>query len=175
MKSYIKSVVAISAAAFLLAACDGQQSAYNAQRGGITGGGGFSKQDWGTGIGAIGGAVAGAQFGKGDGKLVTTALGTLIGAGIGNSVGSSLDRADMQYFDRTTQRALETSPSGKALPWNNAESGNSGVITPTNYYKNETGQYCREFQNKIVVGGKTQNGYGTACRQPDGSWQIVSQ
>jgi surface antigen len=24
------------------------------------------------------------------------------------------------------------------------------------------------------VGGKMQQGYGTACRQPDGSWRIVN-
>lgn len=175
MKSFVQSVVAISACAMLLSACDGQQNAYNAQQGGITGGGGFSKQDLGTGIGAIGGAVAGAQFGKGDGKIVTGALGALLGAGIGNAVGASLDRADMQYYNQTSQRAFETAQAGQSLPWKNPESGNYGSITPSAPYKNTDGMYCREFTQKITVGGQAQSGYGTACRQPDGSWQIVSQ
>jgi len=175
MKSIFKSLAVVSAALMVLTACDGQQNAYNAQRGGVTGGGGFSKQDLGTGIGAIGGAVAGAQFGKGDGKIVTGALGALLGAGIGNAVGSSLDRADMNYYQKTSQKALETGQTGQALPWSNPQSGNSGAIIPSAPYKNDNGQYCREFQNKITVGGKTESGYGTACRQPDGSWQIVSQ
>ncbi|MFZ4541601.1 MAG: RT0821/Lpp0805 family surface protein [Rickettsiales bacterium] len=175
MKTTIKSIAAVSATVLLLAACDGQQNAYNAQRGGVTGGGGFSKQDVGTGLGAVGGAVAGAQFGKGNGRIVTGALGALLGAGIGNSVGASLDRADMQYYNQTAQRGLESGTTGRALPWSNPDSGNSGVFIPAAPYKNTDGQYCREFQNKITVGGKTQNGYGTACRQPDGSWQIVSQ
>jgi len=175
MKLTLKTLAAVSASVFLLTACDGQQNANNARNGGITGGaGGFSKSDWGTGIGAIAGGVAGAQFGKGDGRLVTTALGALLGAGLGNSVGSSLDRADLAYYDRTAQRALESGNSGKALPWNNPDSGNSGVVIPSAPFKNASNQYCREFQNKITVGGKTQSGYGTACRQPDGSWQIVS-
>ena len=29
----------------------------------------------------------------------------------------------------------------------------------------------REYQTKIMVGGKQVNGYGTACLQPDGSWR----
>lgn len=35
--------------------------------------------------------------------------------------------------------------------------------------------YCREYTQSFTVGGKTQNGYGTACREPDGSWKIISQ
>lgn len=35
--------------------------------------------------------------------------------------------------------------------------------------------YCREYQNPVVVDGKLQSSYGTACLQPDGSWKIVSQ
>jgi len=175
MKSTIKSFLAVSTALAVLAACDGQQNAYNAQRGGITGGGGFSKQDLGTVLGGVGGAVAGAQFGKGNGKVALGALGALLGAGLGSSVGASLDRADMTYFDRTSQRALETGQPGQALPWNNPQSGNSGVVIPQKPYQNASGQYCREFQNKITVAGRTESAYGTACRQQDGSWQIVSE
>ncbi len=36
-------------------------------------------------------------------------------------------------------------------------------------------RYCREYTKTITVGGKPQEqGYGTACMQPDGSWEIVS-
>jgi surface antigen len=47
------------------------------------------------------------------------------------------------------------------------------VITPSNYYQSQSGQYCREYTQKIQVGGKSQEAYGTACRQPDGTWQVV--
>lgn len=33
--------------------------------------------------------------------------------------------------------------------------------------------YCREYTKDITVGGKEVEGYGRACRQPDGSWRIV--
>lgn len=35
--------------------------------------------------------------------------------------------------------------------------------------------YCREYQRQVVVGGHVQESYGTACRQPDGAWKIVSE
>ena len=175
MKSTFKSLLAVSVSLMMLSACSGQQNAQNAQAGGITGGGGLDKQDIGTGIGAVGGAVAGAQFGKGNGRIVTGALGALLGAGIGNAVGASLDRADMTYYQKAQQQALETAPPGQALPWSNPQSGHSGTIVAQAPYQNPTGQYCREFTNTINIGGQPQKGYGTACRQPDGSWQIVSQ
>ena len=33
--------------------------------------------------------------------------------------------------------------------------------------------HCREFQDTIVVDGKKQKAYGTACLQPDGSWKVI--
>jgi surface antigen len=42
-----------------------------------------------------------------------------------------------------------------------------------NVTQNNNGQYCREYRQTVKVGGKTQEGYGTACRQPDGTWKIV--
>lgn len=175
MKFIKSTVLSLTAVAMLLSACDGQQNASNARAGGITGGGGLSKSDIGTGLGAAGGAVIGSSFGKGNGRVVGGVLGALIGAGVGNSIGASLDRADMTYYNQTSQKAFETAQPGQSLPWQNPQSGNSGTITPAAPYRADNGQYCREFQNKITVGGKTESGYGTACRQPDGSWQIVSQ
>ena len=174
MQTMKKSVLALTAAAFLASACSGQQNAYNASQGGIAGGGGLTKADIGTGLGAVGGAFAGSQFGSGSGQLVGVAVGTLVGAGIGRSIGSSLDRADMTYFNQTQHRALETGQPGQMLPWSNPQSGNSGTFTPAGYYQNASGQYCREFSQTINVGGATERGYGTACRQPDGTWRIVS-
>ncbi len=33
------------------------------------------------------------------------------------------------------------------------------------------GEQCREYQRTITIGGKTETAYGTACRQPDGTWK----
>jgi len=34
--------------------------------------------------------------------------------------------------------------------------------------------YCREFQTTIVVDGRPEKAHGTACLQPDGTWQVVN-
>lgn len=33
--------------------------------------------------------------------------------------------------------------------------------------------YCREYTQRVVVGGRVQESYGTACLQPDGSWRVA--
>lgn len=136
---------------------------------------GGQKQGLGTLIGGAAGAVAGSQFGDGSGRLAMTALGTLAGAFIGNSFGESLDRADRQYAGRAQQVAFEHKPSGSQTTWRNPDSGNYGTITPTQTYRSRNGEYCREYQHTIVVGGRTQDAYGRACRQPDGSWEIRNE
>ena len=35
-------------------------------------------------------------------------------------------------------------------------------------------QYCREYTKTLNIAGQIQQSYGTACMQPDGSWQIVN-
>ena len=131
------------------------------------------KQGIGTLIGAAAGGVAGAQVGKGRGKLVATAAGAVLGALIGNEVGKSLDRADQLALQQTTQQSLETAPSGTTSTWENPDSGNAGSVTPTATYERDDGSYCREFIQTVTIGGRTEEAYGTACRQPDGSWKIV--
>ncbi|PIR33320.1 MAG: hypothetical protein COV36_02985 [Alphaproteobacteria bacterium CG11_big_fil_rev_8_21_14_0_20_44_7] len=131
------------------------------------------KTEMGTLVGAAAGALAGAQFGKGRGRLVTTAIGTLAGAAIGHEFGVSMDRADMAYYERTAGYALESSRIGNTTTWRNPDSGNYGTITPTNTYQQADGRYCREYNQTVTVGGRTERAYGQACRQPDGTWEII--
>jgi surface antigen len=131
------------------------------------------KETAGTVIGGVGGAVLGSQVGNGTTRVVATAAGTLLGAWIGNSVGRSLDRADQQYATQTANAALERSPDGQSSTWKNPNTGHSGSTTPTRTYETAEGP-CREYQTSVVIDGRTQTAYGTACRQPDGSWKVVN-
>lgn len=133
----------------------------------------ITKGDVGAVAGAALGAWAGHNIGGGSGQVVATAMGTLLGAQLGREIGDSLDKADMNYYNSASQRAMETSQPGESLPWRNPESGNSGTITPSNYYQTAQGGYCREYTQTINVGGRTEQGYGTACRQADGTWKIT--
>jgi surface antigen len=124
-------------------------------------------------IGAAAGGLVGSQFGSGQGKGVATLLGVLAGGVAGSQIGASLDRADRDRLHRTTETALETGAPGQPLPWRNPENGNHGTVTPAGYYQTAGGQYCREFQQTVVVGGQQQQAYGKACREPDGTWKMV--
>ncbi len=37
--------------------------------------------------------------------------------------------------------------------------------------KDWNGEQCREYQRTVTIDGKTETAYGTACRQPDGTWK----
>ncbi len=143
------------------------------QQPGAQPGTGVNKETGGTVLGGVGGALLGSQIGKGRGRVVGGVAGGLLGAFLGNQIGQNMDRNDMQYYNQTSQQALESAPVGRAQTWKNPDTGNYGTITPTKTYR-ESGQYCREYQQTITVGGQTKRGFGHACRQPDGSWEVVN-
>ncbi|WP_419905620.1 RT0821/Lpp0805 family surface protein [Kiloniella sp.] len=126
-------------------------------------------------VGGLGGAIAGgllgAQFGKGTGQVVAAATGAVIGGFIGSEVGRYMDDEDKRQAD-TAYNQAQTAPVGQTIAWNNPDSGNSGTVTPVRDGTSTAGEYCREYQQSVVIGGKTEEAYGTACRQPDGSWEI---
>jgi len=119
-------------------------------------------------VGGATGGLVGSQIGDGTGRLVAVAAGTVIGMIVGGEVGRSMDRTDKLCVDQ----ALENAPDGTKIHWN--DNDRQYTVTPQNTQQNADGQYCREYQTETQVGGKTQNMYGKACRQPDGSWKIVS-
>jgi surface antigen len=122
--------------------------------------------------GAVAGGLVGSQFGGGSGKLVGVGVGALLGGVIGDKIGQDLDSRDRNMAYNTSQKAFEATPTGRTVQWKNPDSGHYGQITPTKTVYHG-GNVCREYQQKITVGGKTVEGYGTACRQKDGSWKIV--
>jgi surface antigen len=139
--------------------------------------GGDSGSDFGpkTGIGAALGAAGGGLLGAAAGGGATgIAAGVLLGGLAGGVAGSYLDDQDKRTAAATTQQALESQPSGSTSTWRNPDSGHSGSVTPIRTYQASNGQYCREYEQTVTIGGKPQKSYGTACRQPDGSWQLVS-
>ncbi|MBA4210751.1 MAG: hypothetical protein C0454_14605 [Parvibaculum sp.] len=162
----IKSALLVGALAVALAGCQtGSPYGY----GGGYGGAG-TKEGIGTLAGAVAGGLAGSQIGGGSGRLWATGAGVLVGALVGNNIGRSLDRADQAYLQQASYGAFQ---SGQPQRWHNPQSGNYGYVEPGRSYQS-AGGYCREYSQTVYIGGQPQNAYGTACRQPDGSWQIVN-
>lgn len=125
----------------------------------------------GAAIGAAGGGLLAAAAG---GKSKGIIAGVLIGGLLGGAIGNSLDQKDRKLAREAASLSLENQPSGTTTNWHNPDSGNSGGFTPTSTYQKADGAYCREYEQTVTVGGEKQKAYGTACRQPDGTWKIVS-
>lgn len=127
-----------------------------------------TQQEAGTVVGGVLGGVIGSQVGSGRGRTTATIVGAIAGAAIGSAIGRSMDEADRV---RTVQ-VLETTPTGRYSTWTNPDTGNRYTVAPTRTYESRTGP-CREYTVDAVVGGRPERVYGTACRQPDGSWRTV--
>ena len=126
-----------------------------------------------TAIGGLGGAAVGGLIAAAAGGGGTAIAASVIGGAlVGGLAGNLLDQRDKRMANEAAQRALETAPSGKAVAWNNPDSGHSGTVTPVRTFE-ANGSFCREFQQTVTIGGRPENSFGTACRQPDGSWRIV--
>lgn len=129
----------------------------------------INNEQVGTVTGGVVGGLLGSQFGSGSGKVAAAAGGALLGAFVGGSLGKTMDKVDRMQM----QQALETAPTGRPIGWTNPDSGNKYTVQPTRtYYVNQ--QPCREYTTHALIGGKTQQIYGKACRQSDGSWKVVS-
>ena len=128
----------------------------------------LNREQTGTVLGGAVGTAAGSAVGKGGGRTVAIILGALVGSAVGASIGRSMDEQDRI---RTAQ-VMEYNPTGTTSTWTNPDTNSTYAVTPTNTYESAQGP-CREFTMKADVGGKPSDVYGTACRQPDGSWKIV--
>jgi surface antigen len=135
---------------------------------------GLDGQDVGTVLGAVGGGVLGSQFGEGSGKTVAAVVGALAGAWAGSKIAQGLSAQDKGYYTQAAAQA-QTAPVGQQITWYNPQSGSQGTIVPVREGRSSDGLACREYQQTVTIGGKKTQAYGTACKQPDGSWKIVDQ
>jgi surface antigen len=126
-------------------------------------------QTTGAVVGGLAGGVVGNQFGHGPGRVAATVGGAALGGLLGGALGAQLDEADRQAAYTAQNAALD---NGQRQAWRGPD-GAYGYIEPGPETERAEGS-CREFTQKIYIGGRPQTGVGLACRQPDGSWQIVS-
>ena len=120
-------------------------------------------------IGGIMGGLIGQQVGDGRGQTAATIIGTLVGSSIGGAIGRSMDDTDRLKVGHS----LETVRTGVPSTWRNPDTQSQYTVTPTRTYE-QGGGPCREYSLEAVIGGENERLYGTACRQPDGSWKIIN-
>lgn len=127
-----------------------------------------------TTIGAAGGATVGgliaAAAGANPAAIAASVVGGLL---VGGLVGNLLDERDKKMQAEAAHKALETAPSGQSVTWKNPDTGHSGTVTPTKTVQDPNGTYCRDYKTTVEIEGKQEKATGRACRQPNGTWQIV--
>lgn len=85
---------------------------------------------------------------------------------------NALSEAQQRAHEEAQIRATNA-PVGQPIIW--SDGGASGTVVALREGHTGDGRYCREFQQNVTIGGRSEQAYGTACRQPDGTWQIVDQ
>ncbi len=146
--------------AFAVSGCESIQNSGNKEKVGVV-------------SGALIGGILGSKVGGGSGQLWATGAGALLGAFAGSEIGKSLDRADRAALGQANTRA-QSAPIGETVSWDNPDSGNYGSVTPTREGESSYGRYCREYEQVIYVGGQQETAVGQACKNDDGTWEIVS-
>lgn len=112
-------------------------------------------------LGAGAGGLAGSTIGKGDGRTAAIAGGALLGGLVGNNV----------TRQRCTTQVFYDAPLGRPISWQAGRKEAYAVVPVREYRDND--QYCREYQSYAMIGNRRHETYGTACMQPDGSWQVI--
>lgn len=84
----------------------------------------------------------------------------------------ALGYADRARALRTEFRALEYGATGAPVTWS-GRSGRRGNVIPGPVYKVNTFD-CRDYTHTVFVDGEAVVAKGTACRQADGSWRLVT-
>ena len=120
-------------------------------------------------IGALAGGLLGNTIGHGNNRAINTVAGAVIGGVIGGGLGAQLDEADRRAaYDAQFDAVSE----GRRRSWRGPH-GAYGYVDPgPEEYRPEG--YCREYTQTIYIDGRPRSGHGLACREPDGSWQIVN-
>lgn len=148
----MRLVTALAAAILVLSGCANQYG---------------SQEQVGMIIGGALGGVLGSEVGGGRGRTAAIIVGTLAGAAIGGAVGRSMDETDRLK----TALALENVRTGVTSTWRNPDTATQYAVTPTRTVETASGP-CRDFTVDAIIGGERDTVFGTACREPDGTWTI---
>ena len=106
-------------------------------------------------------------------EKTATDCGLVLGAILTSAPGRNLTHGDCRYIQNATLRSLETAPSDQASSWCNPDTGNSGSVTTFATEAPSAGQNFRAFRQTVMVRGLTQQAFGTACCQSDGTWKLT--
>lgn len=134
----------------------------------------------GTGLGGLVGGIIGNQFGKGSGRTAATIGGVILGGIAGNAIAKDAcqdKRQDAHYYNNAYYDSFNDPDEDERYEWNNPHTNNHGYVSAGEYYEDGYQDYegpCREFSQTVYIDGRPEHATGVACRQPNGTWRIVS-
>lgn len=102
-------------------------------------------------------------------------LAPLQGGLVGRVDGLRLTRDELIEALETEYRALEYTAPGDIVAWQGSGTGLSGQVVASQPYRVGS-QDCRQYTHTLTAPGvgAPQTARGTACRNPDGSWALLS-
>jgi surface antigen len=128
-----------------------------------------NRQEIGAVLGAATGGLIGSRVGE-ENRTVATIIGAAIGALIGSKIGGALDDADRGCFGH----ALEISPPGKRVSWDNPTTGVHYEMLPREGRKIDA-RTCRDFTLIATRGAHKSSEQGLACQARTGVWELVGK
>ncbi len=123
----------------------------------------------GSTIGGLGGAAIGGQIGDKSHRSRNAIIGAFAGAVIGYIVGNEMDKYDREKLNQTFEKV----PSHKKVTWVNPDNHNKYEVIPEPAYTSNDGRVCRDAYIQAVINGEYKQVKTTACRNDDGTWEIV--
>lgn len=150
-----------------------------------------SRQQAGTGIGAVAGGVTGGLIARRTGfnPVAGAVVGAVAGGLVGGAIGRSLDEEERRQLTLASELAAEQpvvrQAPPKKVPWKrtdpktNTVTASGWVVPKSEPYQRPDGTTCREVTQSVSKNGQSQSQDVTLCRtqvaQSDGSNWVIPQ
>ncbi|MFI4938149.1 MAG: RT0821/Lpp0805 family surface protein [Candidatus Berkiellales bacterium] len=123
-------------------------------------------------MGTSSGKVIGAQYYPGSNQAAGVGAGALFGDTTGNGIGRAPNQSDVHSAHNGFVKATRV-PIGETVYWHNKRTSHWGTFCPIRDGHSLCGNYCREFVTTTFIDGRAERTYGTACRRPNGTWELM--
>ena len=89
-----------------------------------------------------------------------------------NTPAERFDKEDTEIFVATSDKALDQTPVGQTLSWENPKTRHHGTITVLKSYESK-GRACKDLRVRNEAGGRKGDNQLNWCKV-DGKWRLLS-
>jgi Ni/Co efflux regulator RcnB/surface antigen len=124
-------------------------------------------------VGGLIGGLLGNSAGRGGNRAGATLAGVIVGGAVGAALTRNMDCDDRSYAYRSYYNGFNSGRPGN-YQWRNPRNEHRGEFRIGGYYNDPYGFRCARFAQVTYIQGRAYRANGVACRQPNGSWAVVS-